>query len=240
MNKTSVSSQDGYMALSIEMLEALKNNQSVEPILETFAQSTLEDIAAEIDTDQERYAFWINIYNAYIVSVLRKDPKLYEDRRNFFKQPHVRIAGRDFSFAEIEHGVIRRSQKEYFLGYVGHMFPPAYQKKLRPAKRDYRVHFALNCGAKSCPPVAILKPENLGKQLDQLSNAYLKMVTSYDATKGAVITTPLFSWFRGDFGGKSGVKKILKQKELIPSLDVDLNYGPYDWTLDLDNYIETE
>jgi len=225
-----------YMSFSVQMLEGLRDGFDVESLVKVFQESTLADISEEINTDAEVYAFWINIYNAYILYVLNKNPEFYEDRRGFFKRPFIQIAGRTLSFADIEHGIIRRSQKEYFLGYVGHLFPPKYQKELRPAKRDYRVHFALNCGAKSCPPVAILRPHNLENQLNQLTATYLTKVTTYDESRNEVTTTPLFSWFRGDFGGKKGVKEILFQNKLIPTTSVDLTFGDYDWNLELNNF----
>lgn len=225
-----------FMTLSVQMLEGLRDGADVEAIVKIFQESTLAEISEEIDTDQEIYAFWINVYNAYILYVLNEHPEYYDDRRSFFKKQYIEIAGRTMSFADIEHGIIRRSQKEYFLGYLGHLFPPKYQKELRPDQRDYRVHFALNCGAKSCPPVAILQPETLDAQLNELTAIFLTSVTSYDQNSNTVTTTPLFSWFRGDFGGKKGVKKILFQNQLTPSDRVDLKFGAYDWTLALNNF----
>ncbi len=233
---SSPSSAGKYLSLSIEMLEKLEKEESVKSIKDQFASSSLEDIAQEINTDEERYAFWVNIYNAYIISVLKDNPEYYEDRRSFYKQPYIKIAGRDFTFAEIEHGVLRRSQKEYFLGYISHFFPPKYQRVLRPEERDYRVHFALNCGAKSCPPVPILRLNNLDQQMDKLTTDYLKAMTEYTPSINKVVTTPLFSWFRGDFGGKKGIKRILLEQGLIPNKKVQLEFGPYDWTLEIDNF----
>jgi len=227
-----------YMALSIEMLEKQKRGEQVEDLIQVFALSTLDEVSKNIDTQERRIAFWVNIYNAYILAILNKNPELYEDRRQFFKQPYIEIAGRNMSFADIEHGIIRRSQKEYFLGYVGKLFPPKYQRVLRPQQRDYRVHFALNCGAKSCPPISIMAPENLDTQLDQLTAQYLSSVTSYDIEKNKVTTSPLCSWFRGDFKGKKGVRKILLNLDLIPSTKVGLEFGDYDWTLALNNFAE--
>jgi hypothetical protein len=48
----------------------------------------------------------------------------------------------------------------------------------------------------------------------------------------------LFSWFRGDFGGKSGTKEILEKMEVIPKKDFILKYKSYDWSLFLGNYLE--
>ena len=110
---------------------------------------------------------------------------------------------------------------------------------MRVNKPVFNVHFALNCGAKDCPPVAIYEWERLQEQFSKGTKTYLERTTKYKADTKEVTVTSLFSWFRGDFGGKSGVKKILKNNGLIPSTkDIDINYGNYDWTLDLDNFID--
>ncbi|MFT6993789.1 MAG: hypothetical protein ACJA1P_000516, partial [Maribacter sp.] len=114
-----------------------------------------------------------------------------------------------------------------------------FERKLRVDKRNYRIHFALNCGAKDCPPVAIYEWERLDEQFKKGTSTYLKNTTVYTKEKKEVAVTALFSWFRGDFNGKSGVKKILKKQGLIPTTkDMDLSYKNYDWTLDLDNFID--
>ena len=227
-----------YLNLSIELLEGLKENKDVTKILNQIASSTQEELISQLNTDDKKFTFWINIYNGFILSILKDHPEYYNDRQKFFKKPFIKIGGQTLSFSVIEHGIIRRSQWELGLGYFSKWFPPNYEKLFRPNKKNYRVHFALNCGAKSCPPVAILRPETINMQFETLESAYLKKITTYDINSNVVTTTPLCSWFRGDFGGKSGVKKILLNQKLIPSTNVDLKFGDYDWTLDLDNFVE--
>lgn len=226
-----------YMETSVALLTALKDGLDTQPARKTLESSSLVALQDELNTDALRYAFWINIYNAYIQVHLQANPEYYDDRRSFFKKPLVPIAGELMSFADIEHGIIRGGQFEYFLGYIRNPFIARYKKKLRPDDRDYRIHFALNCGAKSCPPVAIYKPATLDAQLDASSKLFLEKFSEYDATNKKVKTTALFSWFRGDFKGKKGVKRILKKYGVIPHEDVELEFDTYDWTLYLDNYL---
>lgn len=142
------------------------------------------------------------------------------------------------SFAKIEHGIIRKSQWSLGLGLIRTWFPNRFERKLRVSKRDYRVHFALNCGAKDCPPVTIYQAEYLNAQFKKSTESYLKKTTKYNIAKNEVAITSLFSWFRGDFGSKTDVKKILKTQGLIPTTNVEIIYKNYDWTLDLDNWSE--
>ena len=104
---------------------------------------------------------------------------------------------------------------------------------------DPRIHFALNCGAKSCPEVALYKTEQFEKQIELISRKFLEATCNYDQKNDVVTVTPLFSWFRGDFGLKTGTKKILKQFRVIPGeSNPRIKYGNYDWTLSLGNYVE--
>ena len=225
-----------YLKLSQEMLITLKAGETVESEIELLRTASMDDLQTQLNNDSKKYAFWVNIYNIYILHILRGNSALYEDRKKFFNNKQLTIAGQEMSFADVEHGIIRRSQFQYFLGYIRNPFAPKYQKRLRPKKKEYRVHFALNCGAKSCPPVPILYAEGLDEQLNMLTKAYLETVTTFDADKNEVTTTPLASWFRGDFGGKSGTKKILHKLGFIPDQKCGIAYGPYDWSLDLDNF----
>ena len=38
---------------------------------------------------------------------------------------------------------------------------------------DPRIHFGLNCGAKSCPPIRVYSPTNLDSQLNRAAASFL-------------------------------------------------------------------
>ncbi|WP_373519297.1 DUF547 domain-containing protein [Pricia sp.] len=228
-----------FNVFSEEFLKNIINEQSTNEIRAQLYSATLEELENGLKTDTEKLAFWTNIYNAYIQVILTENPDLYKDRQSFFKKEQIPIAGRLISFAKIEHGIIRKSQWELGGGLIRKWFPNKFERKLRVNDRNYHIHFALNCGAKDCPPVAIYEADRLEEQFDKGTEAYLKRVSQYDSDIREVKTTPLFSWFRGDFGCKSGVKDILKQYDIIPSTKkIDITYKDYDWTLDLDNFTE--
>ena len=227
-----------FNTLSQSFLSKAKEGLDTESIQDQLANTTLETLENGLKTDAQKLAFWVNTYNAYIQVILKKNPELYDDRGSFFNDDRIKIAGELVSFAKIEHGIIRKSQWPLGLGKIRKWFPNKFERKLRVNKRDYRVHFALNCGAKDCPPVAIYEAERLNEQFNKSTEMYLKKTTDYDETKKEVAVTSLFSWFRGDFGSNSGIKKILKKQGLIPQIkSIDITYKNYDWTLDLDNWI---
>jgi len=228
-----------FNALSEQFLKNIINEGSTNEIMAQLYSMTLEELENGLKTDNEKLAFWTNIYNAYIQVILSENPDLYKDRQAFFKKEQIPIAGRLISFAKIEHGIIRKSQWELGGGLIRKWFPNKFERKLRVDDRNYHIHFALNCGAKDCPPVAIYEADRLEEQFNKGTMAYLKRMSEYDSDTKEVKTTPLFSWFRGDFGCKSGVKDILKDYGIIPTTKkIDVTYKDYDWTLDLDNFTE--
>lgn len=224
--------------LSQQLLRKVQAKENTASIEKTLSKVKPSLISKQLNTDNKKLAFWINIYNGYIQVILNENPDLYKERSKFFAAKQINIAGHDLSFEKIEHGFIRQSQKPAGLGYVKKVFPGRLERKWRVDTLDYRIHFALNCGAKSCPPVGIYSAENLDSELDYMMKNYLKNHTTYDQSSNTVTSTTLFSWFRGDFGGKEEVKSILKEQGLIPSTDVTLKYEEYDWTLYTNNFVE--
>jgi len=226
-----------YEALSVELLKAVKAGRPTEEIQDKLNQATVDDLAAELDTDAEKKAFWMNIYNSYIIILLRDNPGLFDDRSDFFSSDWVPIAGHKISFDDIEHGYIRRSKVKLGLGLIGNPFPGELEKKFRVDKVDPRIHFALNCGAKSCPPVRVYHAAKIDEQLDKAAAQYLEKTTQIKEEGEKVIVTVLMSWFRGDFDGKEGSIEMLKRYDVIPEgADPSIDYSDYDWTLDLTNF----
>lgn len=229
-------SQVNYVAISKTLLENIKEKKSFEKEVNILSKTTLDDLVNQLKTDKQKIAFWVNVYNAYIQISLGENPKLYKDRGKFFAEKRIKIAGETLSFADVEHGIIRKSRIEWSWGYLRKWFPPKWQRKLRVKDIDWRIHFALNCGAKDCPPVAIFSAENLDKELDFMSKTYLKEQTTYNSDTKTAKSVSLFSWFRADFGGLCGAREILAEYEITPEKPKDLEFKNYDWTLSLDNF----
>lgn len=236
---TGIGQNTDFVTLSQQLLEAARYQKPSEEIQERLAKVSLSELNEALDTDNERKAFWINIYNAYVQIILTEKPEKFEDRGAFFSGAQIKLVGRVLSFDDIEHGIIRGSQSKYALGFIPKWFVNDFERKLRVRTRDGRIHFALNCGAKSCPPIPILDDNRIEQQLDAASRSYLQSTTTYDASTNKAGVTALFSWFRGDFGNLSGARDYLRRYEAIPeTADPSLSFNDYDWTLDLGNYID--
>lgn len=214
------------------------NTEAVEKFTNQLNELDFNVLANSLDNDQKKKTFWINVYNGFIIDKLRKDSSLYENRGDFFSEKNILIAGEKMSFDFIEHGIIRRSKVKLSLGFFGKLFPSKMERKLRTDKLDYRIHFALNCGAKACPPVKVYSAKNIEKQLSKSEKDFVKKVTEYDESENKVTTTAIFSWFRGDFGNKRGIRKIIRRHLGIEEKRFKVEFRKYDWTLDIDNFVD--
>jgi hypothetical protein len=192
-----------------------------------------DELAATLADDSSRIAFWLNVYNAVVRERILVDPEAYRRRRRFFATPAVAVAGHRLSPNAIEHGMLRRSAFLIGLGYFRNPFPSAFERRMRVARVDPRIHFALNCGARSCPPLAAWDPATLDEDLERATAAYLASESGRVGDGRTVRVPRLLLWFQGDFGGPSGVRRLLARHGVVgPDERPRLRFGTYDWTLD--------
>lgn len=222
--------------LSQELLEGLRNNRDVNHIVQSIASLSPENLAAALDTRAKKEAFWINTYNGMVQYLLTEEPKLFDDRSSFFDTPRFTVAGEPLSPNEMEHGIIRGGENRLGLGYVPQIFSSKFERTFRIKGGDSRVHFALNCGASSCPPVEIYYPESLEEQIDARVKNYLADHSTIEERGGkqVVVTSPLFKWFKGDFRDHDGVDDFLVDYGVLNEENKSMKreYEDYDWTLE--------
>ena len=221
------------IALSVAALRAARLGDGREEF-EALAALSEAGLRAALPSDREKLAFWMNVYNAGIQRELRDDPHQYRRRFRFFARRGVQVAGRKLTFNSIEHGLLRRSTLGYSLGYISNPFPGRFERQHQLQQPDLRVHFALNCGAASCPPIAAYHPEAIDAELDLSTHGYLESETRFDAGSNVVTVPRIFFWFRGDFGGPPGTRDLLRRFGIIPpDANPRLRYGDFDWSLAL-------
>lgn len=228
-----------YVKLSMQLLAAVKDNKDTKALTSKIENLSLDALSKSLDTDNKTKAFWINIYNAYVQIILKDRPELFENRNKFFKADQINVGGELMSFDFIEHGIIRGSKVKLSMGFLKDPFASKLEKEFRVEETDGRIHFALNCGAKSCPYVAIYSAVDLDHELDIISKQFLGRTTTYDKKNDKVIVTTLFSWFKGDFSSRGGVTGVLKSYGIIPEdASPKVSYDDYDWTLELGNFTD--
>ena len=229
-------SQGHYINLSQQLLIAVKYDEDCTSKIDSLANVLPEVLLNDLNTEDSKKAFWLNIYNSFVQLQLKKQPEKYKNRKSFYKAKNITIAKQTLSLDNIEHGIIRHSKNKLLLGYVNKLFVSKFEKKFRCKKLDNRIHFALNCGAKSCPPILFYDSKKIDQQLTEATKGYL---LSECEIKNDVIYVPvLFSWFRGDFHGKKNIKKFLLEYNIInPTQNINtIKFIKYNWTLTLSQY----
>ncbi|MEM6395220.1 MAG: DUF547 domain-containing protein [Bacteroidota bacterium] len=226
--------------LSQQLLRLQKAGEEVENVVQQLAELRPGALRAELDTREKKLAFWINAYNGMVQYWLAKQPELWGNRGNFFSGKRIVIAGELVSLENIEHGVIRGTEGKLGLGFIPKLFPSKFERTFKIKNGDPRIHFALNCGAIDCPPVEIYESETVDDRLDYRSKTYLKRQSTLSEDGKTITTTPLFSWFKGDFGSYGGINDFLKHFGILPedAKGVKRKYTNYDWTLALDVWAE--
>ena len=206
-------------------------------ILKNVNPDVLDD---SLDTPRKRLTFWINIYNGYTQYFLKTDPSLYKKNRNkFFSKAQIPIAGYTVSMEDVEHGVLRKGATIWSKGYIRiRAFRKDFIQKYFVDTVDYRIHFTLNCGAKSCPPVVAYQEKYVARQLNDNTRYYLNKEVQYNEEKNVVKAPVLMNWFSADFGGSDEEKRaILKEYGALPKdVNPKLKYLSYDWTVKIENY----
>ena len=177
---------------------------------------------------EDALAFWINLYNAEMLELVRETRELGEVSvlrlPGAFDRPRVSVAGERLSPDDVEHGKIRRFG-------------------------DPRVHAALVCGSASCPTLrgeAYSGPA-LADQLDDQMRRFLGdggLVLDREAAE--VRLSRIFLWYGADFVRPSSMPSLRRVTRravagsLFPWLDPDtarwiastrprIRYQSYDW-----------
>lgn len=230
-------STNELVKLSQDFIYAVKTHEDASSFSTQLKDMPYTQLLATLQTDDDKKAFWINLYNAYTNLSLQKNPAQYKSRASFFKKKNITVAGKVFSLDKIEHGILRRNKIKWALGYLNKFFPSKTEKELRVSKLDNRIHFALNCGAKSCPPIAFYNAKDVNTQLDVAATAYLTGEAVYDSNNNILHLPAIFSWFRRDFGGKKKMVAMLQSKKILPvQARPKIKFSKYDWTLYINNF----
>jgi len=214
---------------------------------------------------EERKAFFINLYNCLMIDALvecslhsdndgqeRKLPvsplkASHEGGGNIWKSSAYNVGGFILTLDDIEHGILRgnrphpsSSNKQHFL--------PDDNRSMLAVELDPRIHFALNCGATSCPPIRVYSSANLDSQLDRAAASFLcadGAIILSDPDKTVQISK-LLLWYGCDFG-KNDSEVLSTISSLIQKSNSELAalvekgstngykiiYHDYDWNLNI-------
>ena len=220
--------------LAVEYLRATRlGGPEAAGLEQQLAELDERELRSALADDAARVAFWLDIYNAAVVRAGVVDLMNRRVRWRHFSRRSLDVAGQRLSLDGIEHGLLRRSRWKLGLGYLGNPLPSSFERTHRVAEVDPRIHFALNCGAFSCPPIAAYERERLDEQLELATVSYLRAETRRD---GDVLRVPsLLLGYIGDFGGPPGIRRLLREAG-IEGWSLPLRFTAWDWRPTPDNW----
>lgn len=179
------------------------------------AQVPLSTAAAD-----EQLAYWLNAYNAAtVLRVLRAYPirsirdlgGIVPRVNTVWDQRFLVLGGKRYSLNDIEHQIIRKRFA------------------------DPRIHMALVCAARSCPP---LRQEaytggRLQAQLTDQTKVFLRDASKNDLTRSPVQVSAIFDWYGSDFTQNNGsLRQFLAAYSPRPlPASVSIRFMRYDWAL---------
>lgn len=215
---------------SRRLLEAVRTGDGIDDALAALAALDDDDLAPLREHRATALAFWINVYNAATQILLARHPGRYDSALRmvrFFGTDAVTVGGESLSLDDIEHGLLRGSRSKYGLGYLPRL-ADSFERRYRLDEPDVRVHFALNCGAASCPAIRRYEPSEVDDQLETATETYLGETVAYDADAATVHVPRVFFWYRGDF---ETPLRLCKRHGAVPDdADPSVSYRPWDWS----------
>ncbi len=180
-------------------------------------------------TPQAQMAYWINAYNAFVLYevTLNYPVESVRDMKFgfgflFFKRTRFLAGGKRYSLDDIEHGILRQRYA------------------------DSRVHFALNCASRSCPPLGRepFLPGKLNEQLEQAAREFMAQQENVWMRGDVLFLSAIFDWYREDFvrAAKRGAGKATVVDYVVRYLPPEVaaqvekrrppvEFYNYDWSL---------
>lgn len=193
----------------------------------------------DLNGRQPRLAFWINAYNALVFHaiVALGIRRTVWEMRSFYRRMCYRIGGFLLSADDVEHGILRGNARH---GWLRQRRFGARDSRLALAVYpvDPRIHFAITCGAQSCPPVGAYRAAALDQQLDLAARNFLSQAVAVDG-QGCVTCSRILGWYPEDFEAAGGLGLFLaRYLDAGPVRDAVAGrarpcdaYRPYDWAL---------
>jgi len=157
----------------------------------------------------QRLAYWINVYNAYTVKLILDNYPLKSitDLDKPWDQKIIPIGDKTYSLNQVENEIIR------------------------PRFNEPRIHFAVNCAAKSCPPLLneAFVSEKLNAQLQKQTKAFLNNATSNSISSNEIKLSKIFDWYKADFNNLINFVNTYTETEI--NADAKISFLAYDWAL---------
>lgn len=172
----------------------------------------------------QQLAFWINFYNAEIVSlILSKFP--IRSVNEIGIGPPQDPGLWDAQLIQVENIPLSLND--------------IVQQILWPIWHDPRIHYVLCCGAVGCPnlPRLALTPYNVDAVMNQAAIEFVNSSRAVRIVNGKLAVSDLYWWYREDFGGSDQAIINHLMQYAKPALRAQLqhfhkiDHGFFDWGL---------
>ncbi len=187
--------------------KAIKANQvGLDSVVREFQAVSLQKSWSK----NEQLAYWLNAYNVFTLQLIVSKYPLQKitdlDGGKTWDVKRIELGGKKYSLNEIENEIIR------------------------PQFKDPRIHFALNCAARSCPPLynRAFTAKNVQTALEQRTRQFVRS-SANDLAEQKIKISKIFDWYKSDFGDLTAFLNKYGTVKITPGAAVE--YVEYDWKL---------
>lgn len=180
-------------------------------LLDTYLQSLASNPVQDGWSREEKLAYWINAYNAFTIKLILDNYPVKSimdiDGGKAWDKVWIKLGNKSYSLNQIENEIIR------------------------PQFKEPRIHFAVNCAAKSCPPLLnqAWMPATLDAQLEQRAKSFVNN-PAYNTIKTSNIqVSKIFEWYNQDFGNL--ISFLNNYSATTIKSGAAIAYREYDWAL---------
>ena len=156
-------------------------------------------------------AYWINAYNAYTIQLILNHYPVKTIKDIHGGQPW------DVKWIKLEDNLYSLNQIE--------------NEILRPKYKDPRIHFAVNCAAQSCPPIAnqAFSGSNLDLLLEDRTKTFIQNQDYNEIKKNAIRISRIFEWYASDFNDLIGFLNQYSKVQIAKNASI--GFQEYNWAL---------
>ena len=172
----------------------------------------LESLPIQSDWSRgEKMAYWINAYNAFTVKLIVDNYPVSSITKlhggNAWDVKWIMLGEKTYSLNNIENDI------------------------LRPRYKDARIHFAVNCAAKSCPSLLnqAWTASNLESNFNKATRAFVNNSQFNKISAKSISVSKIFEWYKEDFENLIDFLNQYSTTEINNNAKVE--FMEYDWSL---------
>jgi Protein of unknown function, DUF547 len=194
-----------------------KGLKTEKEVLAAYIKTLQASMPSKDATKATRMAYWINAYNALTINLIVTNYPLQTTSGSAISKITDLDAGKPWDVKRYTF-----DGKKLSLNDIENTI-------LRPMG-DARVHFAINCAAKSCPPLLnkAFTAENLETLLEQRTRSFINS-SANKLQANEITVSKIFDWYGKDFGNVAEFVAKYTKTKVNPTAKV--LFGEYNWGL---------